>query len=133
MTFHPLPPAIPVTLGPAPALGASAWLVAWQDSQTGLFIDAGIYSEATPTCVGPVNGRHARPVVLLKMQSRLPAGAGGYERASRALEDVVARRRDLAWATQTRTYSKMTADRRRRDADRAAGVVRVIRAPHVVR
>jgi hypothetical protein len=83
--------------------------------------------------VGPVNGHHIRPVALLSMHSRFEPSAGGFERASDALADAVARRRDLAWATQTRTYRLMMADRRRVDADRAAGIVRVVRAPHVVR
>ena len=124
---------IPPIRGPIPYAGSTAWLVAWQDSQTGLFEDAGIYSEATPTTFGPINGRHLRPVTLLSMQSRFTPGQGGFGRAMEALAQVVERTPGLAWTTRTQTYRLMEASRKQHAAERAKGVVRVLRATRVVR
>jgi hypothetical protein len=74
--------------------------------------------------VGPVNGHHIRPVALLSMHSRFEPSAGGFERASDALADAVARRRDLAWATQMRTYRLMAANRKQMAVARAVQAVR---------
>jgi len=106
----------PVLLPTLPLPRATAWLVGWRDSRTGLFTDAGIYSEASPTTMlrSPV-----RPVALLEMRSSHAPGDGGFERAVDALASVVERTPGLAWATRTRTYRLMEQNRKRMIAERA--------------
>lgn len=110
MSRIPALPAIPVP-------GATAYLVGWRDCITGLFTDAGIYSEAAPTTM--LRSR-LRPVPLLSMQSRFAPAVGGYERAVDSLAAVVEKTPQLAWATRTRTYRLMERNRKRMYAERAA-------------
>jgi hypothetical protein len=98
---------LPAIIGPRPRVGATVYLVAWRDSLTGVVTDAGIYSEATPTCVGPLGKQHLRPVAVLAMHSRLEAAQGGYQRASDQLAELVAKTPSLAWATRCRTFRMM--------------------------
>jgi hypothetical protein len=118
------PAAAAVLPAALPRAGASAYLVAWQDSQTGVITDAGIYSEASPTCARPINGRHLRPVALLYSQSRFEAGQGGFERAVNTVADLVERTPSLAWVKGARTYRLMERNRKQMYAERARrGVV----------
>ena len=114
----------PVLRGPFPNAGATAYLVGWQDPKTGLFEDAGIYSEGSPT-MPDMHG--PRPIALLAVQSRFDPRQGGYERASSQLHDMVRNTPSLAWVTRTRTFQLM--ERNRTTVRRGTRLV----ARHVVR
>ena len=80
--------------------GARAYLVGWVDA-TGRIVDAGIYSEATPT---PPIGRGLRTVELLQARSRFDAGGGGFGRAHAALIRMIETRPELHWVRRCRSY-----------------------------
>lgn len=108
-------------------MNARAYLVATIDTATGRWIDAGIYSEESPTIVRPGERR----VCLLSTVSRLGAADGGYERAIDAIRRLVAQMPQYAWTTRMRTYRLQEENDRHMRAERAAGrtFVGAVRTP----
>lgn len=90
--------------------GATAHLVAWYEKRTGRIVDAGIYSETTPTCW---NLRDLRSECLLSSMSRQDAIGGGFERAHRLLRQAIAKCPELRWVYGMRSF--MVGERSRRD------------------
>ena len=86
-------------------MGATAYLVAWRDGHgRGRIVDAGIYSEASPT-IALASDR--RTQCLIEVSSRYEAGQGGFERASRRLRDIIARSFELRWVYAMPTFRRM--------------------------
>ena len=92
---------------PAPA---TAYLVAWTDAR-GRIVDAGIYSEASPT-VGRLSSG-LRTHVQLEARSRFPAMQGGYARAAARMEQVVETQPQWRWVRSCRTYASQRLSGRR--------------------
>ena len=85
-------------------MSACAYLVGWMDKPTGLFVDAGIYSEPRPSFLTTADLHRLEPIVLCHVQSRF---VDGYERARDAVKAHILRTRELAWVLQTKTYRAM--------------------------
>jgi len=101
---------IPAVVGPRSRVGAVAYLVGWQDIRTGVFTDAGIYSEPSPTVM---LRSFLRPVTLCHSQSRYAPARGGYERAVITMQQVAEKTPAFQWTTRTRTYQLMKSNLRR--------------------
>lgn len=88
---------------PAPR-GATAHLVAWIDVRTACIIDAGIYSEETPTSM---DLRNLRTQCLLSSMSRFDTNQGGFGRAHQLLRRAIAKTPSLHWVYRMRTFANM--------------------------
>ncbi len=102
-------------------MSARACLVATIDTRTGNWVDAGVYSEESPTIVRPGERR----VCLLSTVSRLAPADGGYERAADAARKI-AYAPQHAWTTRMRTFRLQEENDRQMRAARAAGRLPVV-------
>lgn len=92
-----------------------AFLVGWLNKETLQFIDAGIYSEPSPTSI---DVRNILPVVLCKTVSGHAPGEGGFERAVARLRALVRESPAIGWVYQMPTFGKQEDEWRRRAAAR---------------
>ena len=93
--------------------GATAHLVAWIDIRSGRIVDAGIYSEETPTSMD-LRRLHTR--CLLSSMSRLDTNQGGFGRAHQLLRRAIAKTPSLRWVYGMRTFAMGEVRRRQLDA-----------------
>jgi hypothetical protein len=86
-------------------MGASAYLVVWRDmADRGRIVDAGIYSESSPT---PKIASSRRAECVMSVGSRYSSGHGGYERARARLVDLISRSHEWSWVFGMQTYRQM--------------------------
>jgi len=84
---------------------AGAYLVVWRDQGgRGRVVDAGIYSEESPTTLLRSDRRSE---CVLSVQSRYLPGDGGFERARTRLLEIIARSPELRWVHGMRTFRWM--------------------------
>jgi hypothetical protein len=86
-------------------MGASAYLVVWRDmAARGRIVDAGIFSEPSPTTA---LASSRQPQCVMSVDSRYSAGHGGFGRARARLVEILALSPEWSWVLGMPTYRRM--------------------------
>jgi hypothetical protein len=97
-------------------MSSYAYLVGWIDTRQNRYIDAGIYSEKTPTSP---RLQSVRSVVLLSAVSRFESSDGGFERAMESLHRLASLVPLHRWVLHARTYRFQRQSHERMKRERA--------------